>query len=40
MAGSPQASEAMTIAWFDQLGLIGLANHHAALNAVGNRRIR
>ena len=40
MAASPQASEAMTIAWFNNLGLVGLANHHATLNAVGNRRIR
>ena len=27
MAGSPQASEAMTIAWFDKLGLIRLTLH-------------
>jgi RNA-directed DNA polymerase len=40
MAGSPQASEAMTIAWFNNLELVGLANHHATLNAAGNRRIR
>lgn len=38
MAGSPQAAESMTIAWFDQQGLISLANHHAALNIAGNRR--
>jgi RNA-directed DNA polymerase len=37
MAGSPQASEAMTIAWFARQGLISLANHHAALNITGNR---
>jgi len=40
MAGSPQACEAMTIAWFETLGLTSLANHHARLNDVGNRRIR
>jgi RNA-directed DNA polymerase len=38
MAGSPQAAEAMTIAWFDQLGLVSLARHHAAFQPVGNRR--
>lgn len=37
-AGSPQAAEAMTIAWFDRQGLVSLANHHAALNSIGNRR--
>ena len=40
LAGSPQAAEAMPIAWFGQLGLVALADHHAALNAVGNRRVR
>jgi RNA-directed DNA polymerase len=40
LAGSPQASEAMPIAWFKTLGLGGLADHHAALNTVGNRRVR
>jgi len=38
MAGSPQAAEAMPIAWFDQLGLVSLARHHAAFQPVGNRR--
>ena len=38
MAGSPQATEAMTIAWFDKLGLIRLTLHHATLAAAGNRR--
>jgi RNA-directed DNA polymerase len=38
MAGSPQAAEAMTIAWFEQQGLVSLAQHHAALNSTGNRR--
>ena len=37
MAGSPQAAEAMTLAWFDLQGLISLAGHHAALNSTGNR---
>ena len=40
LAGSPQAAEAMPNAWFTSLGLIGLADHHATLNAAGNRRIR
>lgn len=38
MAGSPQAHEAMSTAWFDRLGLVSLARHHAALNRIGNRR--
>ena len=38
MAGSPPAAEAMTIAWFKELGLVSLARHHAALAAAGNRR--
>jgi len=38
MAGSPQAAEAMTVAWFDRQGLVGLAGHHVALNGTGNRR--
>ena len=37
MAGSPSASEAMTIEWFDRQGLISLAKHHATLNITGNR---
>ena len=28
----------MPVAWFDALGLTRMANHHAALNLVGNRR--
>lgn len=28
----------MSIAWFDQLGLINLTARHAVLNAQGNRR--
>lgn len=38
LTDSQQAKQAMPIAWFDTLGLTGLANHHAALNLVGNRR--
>jgi RNA-directed DNA polymerase len=38
MVGSPSATEAMSIAWFDQQGLVSLAGHHAVLNATGNRR--
>lgn len=34
------AHEAMPITWFDKIGLIQLANHHDALNAAGNRRMR
>ncbi len=33
-----QAKQAMPVAWFDALGLIGMADHHAALSLVGNRR--
>jgi len=40
MAGSPPATEAMSNAWFTLIGLVGLADHHAALNTVGNRRVR
>ncbi len=38
MAASPPAHEAMPTAWFNTLGLVRLASHHAALNAIGNRR--
>jgi RNA-directed DNA polymerase len=34
----PSATEAMTIKWFDQQGLVSLAGHHAALNVAGNWR--
>jgi RNA-directed DNA polymerase len=37
-AGSPQAAEAMTIAWFNRQGLVGLATHYTALQMTGNRR--
>jgi RNA-directed DNA polymerase len=40
LARSPSAQEAMNTAWFSRLGLVSLANHHAALNVGGNRRIR
>jgi RNA-directed DNA polymerase len=39
-SGSPPASEAMTLQWFAQLGLVNLQAHHAALQAAGNRRVR
>lgn len=38
LTDSHQAKQAMPVAWFDALGLVGMANHHAALNLVGNRR--
>lgn len=37
IAGSPQAAEAMTNAWFERQGLISLAAHHNRLNKTGNR---
>ena len=36
---SQQAKQAMPVAWFDALGLVRMANHHATLNLVGNRRV-
>jgi RNA-directed DNA polymerase len=38
LTDSQQAKQAMSIAWFDALGLVKMAAHHAALNLVGNRR--
>jgi RNA-directed DNA polymerase len=38
LTDSQQAKQAMPIAWFDALGLTRLADHHAALSLVGNRR--
>jgi RNA-directed DNA polymerase len=38
MTDSQQAKRAMSVAWFDALGLVKMAAHHAALNLVGNRR--
>jgi RNA-directed DNA polymerase len=37
-ANSRQAKRAMTIAWFDQLGLINLTARHNVLHTQGNRR--
>jgi RNA-directed DNA polymerase len=39
-SGSPQAHEAMTIAWFEQQGLVNLSAHYAKLQSAGNRRVR
>jgi RNA-directed DNA polymerase len=38
LANTEQAKMAMPNDWFDALGLVRLADHHAALNRVGNRR--
>lgn len=38
LSNSEQAKRAMPIEWFDNLGLVSLAGHHAAVNSVGNRR--
>jgi RNA-directed DNA polymerase len=38
LSNSEQAKRAMPIEWFDNLGLVTMAGHHAALNSVGNRR--
>jgi len=38
LTDSQQAKQAMSVAWFDALGLTQMAAHHAALNLVGNRR--
>lgn len=38
LADTEQAKRAMPVRWFDALGLVSLAHHHAALNIVGNRR--
>jgi len=40
MANSPAAKEAMPIAWFAALALVAMRDYHAALTAIGNRRIR
>lgn len=39
-SGTPPANEAMTLKWFEGQGRVGLAAHHAALQAAGNRRVR
>jgi hypothetical protein len=33
MAGSPQAQEAMTVAWFEEQGLVSLTHWYAELNS-------
>ena len=38
LASTEQANSAMSNDWFDRLGLVQMAGHHAALNTVGNRR--
>jgi RNA-directed DNA polymerase len=38
LSNSEQAKSAMPIEWFDNLGLVRMAGHHAALNSIGNRR--
>ena len=38
LSDTQQAKRAMPVRWFDTLGLVNLANYHAALNSVGNRR--
>jgi RNA-directed DNA polymerase len=40
VSGSPPAHEAMTQQWFASIGLVSLSAHHAALQPVGNRRVR
>ena len=40
LTDSHQAKQAMPVARFDALGLVGMANHHGVLRLVGNRRVR
>jgi len=40
LSSSEQVKRAMPNEWFDNLGLVRMAGHHAALNSVGNRRVR
>jgi RNA-directed DNA polymerase len=40
LAKSPQAHEAMTLSWFEEIGLVSLSNRYAGLTAAGNRRVR
>lgn len=40
LSGSPPAHEAMTVKWFEEIGLVNLSARHAALQAAGNRRVR
>jgi RNA-directed DNA polymerase len=37
LSNTEQAKTAMPNDWFDMIGLVRMANHHAALNRVGNR---
>lgn len=38
LTATEQARRAMSKDWFEAIGLVSAAKHHAALNAVGNRR--
>jgi RNA-directed DNA polymerase len=38
LSNTEQAKTAMPNDWFDSIGLVRMADHHAALNRVGNRR--
>lgn len=38
LSSAEQTQRAMSNAWFDGIGLVSAAKHHAALNAVGNHR--
>jgi RNA-directed DNA polymerase len=40
LSQSPQAQEALSLRWFEALGLINLQAQHAKLAAERNRRIR
>jgi RNA-directed DNA polymerase len=40
LSNTEQAKTAMANDWFDSLGLVRMADHHAALNRVGNRLVR
>ena len=40
VSGSPPAHEAMTLQWFEALGLVSLQDHYVALQPAGNRRVR
>lgn len=40
LSATEQANRAMSKQWFEARGLVAAAQHHAALNAAGNRRVR
>lgn len=40
LSGSPPAHEAMTLQWFEEIGLISLSTRYAALQPAENRRVR